>query len=67
MMNLAYEKAVETADDDGYAFPTATTAELQHILELLTANDVDEDLVQLDEVELEESEIIYDWEELEAE
>ena len=47
------------ADDDGYNFPSATTAELQEALAALLQND------EVEEEEVEEEVIGWDWEELE--
>ena len=51
------------ADEDGFNFPVATTAELQRALEVLTAQDVEEE--RGDEI-VEEEEVIYDCEELDG-
>ena len=38
-MNLQYQNAVSEADDDGFNFPSTTTAELQEALAPLVQND----------------------------
>ena len=58
-MNLQYQNAVSEADDDGFNFPSTTTAELQEALAALVQND------ELEEEEVEEEVIGLDWEELE--
>ena len=57
--NLQYQNAVSEADDDGFNFPSTTTAELQEALAALVQND------ELEEEEVEEEVIGLDWEELE--
>ena len=57
--NLEYQNAVSQADDDGFNFPSATTAELQEALAALVQND------EVEEEEVEEEVIGWDWEELE--
>ena len=58
-MDLQYQNAVSEADDDGFNFPSTTTAELQEALAALVQND------ELEEEEVEEEVIRLDWEELE--
>ena len=58
--NLHYQNAVTEADDDGFCFPSTTTAELQDALEALTRNDEEEG-----EEVVEEEVIDFEWEELE--
>ena len=57
--NLHYQNAVTEADDDGFCFPSSTTAELQDALEALRRNDEEEG-----EEEVEEEVIDFEWEEL---
>ena len=61
--NLRYEDAIVEADEDGFNSPMATTAELQRALEVLAAQDVEEE--HGDEI-VEEEKVIYNWEELEG-
>ena len=49
------------ADNDGFCFPSTTTAELQGALEALTRNSEE----GVEEEEVEEEVINFDWEELE--
>ena len=52
-MNLQYQNAVSEADDDGFNFPSTTTAELQEALAALVQND-ELEVIGLDWEELEE-------------
>ena len=61
MANLRYEEALTEADEDGFNFPTATTSELQHALEILTQH---ENSQEEPEEELVEEEEVGDWPEL---
>ena len=62
--NLRYEEAVTEADEDGYNFPSATTSELQHALEVLTQHERAE---EEQEEEIVEEEEVGDWPELDDE
>ena len=59
--NLRYEQAVTEADDDGFNFPSATSSELQHALEVLTQHENTEEESEEEWVEEEE---VADWPEL---
>ena len=65
--SLRYEEALAEADDSGFCFTTATTGELQHALEALTQHENEGRVGEVDEEEMIEEEVIYDWEELEDE
>ena len=57
---MRYEDALEEADDEGFCFPQATTAELQEALEVLLQQEEEEEEGEVEE-EVEEEEV-YDWE-----
>ena len=62
--NLHYQNAVTEADDDGFCFPSSTTAQLQDALEALRRNDEEEGEEEEGEEEVEEEVIDFEWEEL---
>ena len=62
---MRFEEALSEADEDGFEFPTATTAQLQTALEALTRHD--DEMESQEEVIEEIVEGEFDWEELEDE
>ena len=60
--NLQYEDETSEADDEGFCFPRATSAELHDALEALLRRE--QELETEEEEVVEEEEVIHDWEEL---